>query len=350
MRTYGFGIVGCGMISAFHAMALAEVPNAKLVAVSSRSEEKRAKLADQYGCGSHADYHELVARDDVDIVCLCTPSGAHLEPAQAAARAGKHVVVEKPIEVTLERVDALIDVCDKNNVRLFGIYPYRVTEGIIALKAAVDAGRFGRLAVGDAYNKWWRSQAYYDSDAWRGTSKLDGGGACMNQGIHAIDLIQWLMGPVESVYGITSCLAHERIEVEDTAVAALRYRNGAMGVIECTTSVHPGFSRKIEVHGDAGSVVLDNERVVTWEFADEMPEDAEIRERLDARTSAGVAGVADPGAISHENFRELFKDFLAALDDNKPPVADGRDGRKAVEIILAIYESSRTGQAVKLPL
>ena len=349
MKEYGFGIVGCGMISAFHAQAIAELPNAELVAVSSRNEGNRRKLTEKYDCDGVADYNALVARDDVDLVCICTPSGAHLEPAQSAARAGKHVVVEKPIEVTLERADALIRACDENHVRLCSIYPYRFTEAAIVLKDAVDAGRFGRITVGDCYNKWFRTQEYYDSGAWRGTWRLDGGGACMNQGIHAIDLIQWYMGPVDTVYALTDCLAHERIEVEDTAVAALRYKSGAMGVIECTTSIHPGFARKIEIHGDKGTVVMENERVATWDFAEERPEDAGIRDRLNARKMADMAGVADPGTISYVNFRELFKDFLNALDTGGDPVADGHEGRKALEIIMAIYHSARTGAPVQLP-
>ena len=244
MKTYGFGIVGCGMISRFHADGLSEVPNAKLVAVSSRADANRQKMAAKYGCDTHADYRELVARKDIDIITIATPSGAHLEPVLAAARAGKHVIVEKPIEITLARCDAMIKACKENHVMLCGIFPYRFTPGARALKRAVDQGRFGRLTVGDAYNKWYRTQDYYDSGAWRGTWKLDGGGATMNQGIHAVDLIQWYLGPVAAVTAFTDCLTHERIEIEDTAVAALRYRNGALGVIECATSVYPGFPRK----------------------------------------------------------------------------------------------------------
>jgi len=350
VKTYGFGIIGCGMISEFHAAGLAEVPQARLVAAAEPVEARRKAFGEKYGCEGHADYNEMLRRDDVDVVCICTPSGAHMAPAVAAATAGKHVVVEKPIEITLERADAVIRACDENNVKLCAIFTYRFSEGTKALKAAVDAGRFGRITVGDAYNKWWRTQAYYDSGEWRGTWALDGGGACMNQGIHAVDLIQWMMGPVDTVYALTDCLTHERIEVEDTAIAVLRYKSGAMGVIECTTSIHPGFARRIEVHGDKGSVILENDRVATWDFADELPEDAEIRERLGVHAGPEKSGVADPKTISHVNFREMFKDFLNALETGGDPVVDGPEGRKAVEIITAIYQSSRTGAPVKLPL
>ena len=350
MKTYGFGIVGCGMISEYHAAAIADLPNARLVAGADIVEKNRKKFMEKHGCEAAADYRELMSRKDIDVVCVCTPSGAHLEPAVAAARAGKHVIVEKPIEITLERADAVIRACDENRVRLCTIFPYRFTEGAIALKAAIDQGRFGRITVGDAYNKWWRTQAYYDSGAWRGTWKLDGGGACMNQGIHAVDLIQWYLGPVESVCAFADCLAHERIEVEDTAVAAVRYRSGAMGVIECTTSVYPGLSRKIEIHGDQGTVIMADETFIRWEFAQERPEDKDIRTRLAFGKGFVGAGAADPSAISYVHHREQIKDFLHAIDTGSQPVCDGREGRKSVEIILALYRSARQGQYVTLPL
>ncbi len=355
MAIYGFGIIGCGMISEFHAAAIAELENAKLVAVSSRHEENARKLTDKYGVPWHKDYKELVARDDVDIVCVCTPSGVHLEPAVAAAEAKKHVVVEKPIEVTLDRGDQIIQTCDENKVRLCAIFPYRFQECTQIIKQAVDEGRFGVLTVADCYNKWWRTQEYYDNGGWRGTWKLDGGGALMNQGIHAVDLLQWFMGPVKSLYALTDTRCHDRIEVEDTAVAVLRFANGAMGVIEATTSIHPGFARRMEVHGSGGSAVLDGEDILTWDFAEERPEDAEVRERFAQKTSVGAsapkaAGASDPRAISHELHRCQFEDFLRALETGAEPMVDGREGRKALEIILAIYESAKRREAVKLPL
>ena len=349
MESYRFGIIGCGMISEFHAAGMAEVPNAKLTAVASRHEDNRRKLTDQYGCEGHEDYREMVRRDDVDIVCICTPSGAHLEPALAAAEAGKHVICEKPLEVTLERCDEMIRACEENSVRLCGIFPYRFTPGARTLREAVDAGRFGRLTVGDACNKWFRDQAYYDSGEWRGTWKLDGGGACMNQGIHAVDLVQWYMGDVETVYGSADCLAHERIEVEDTAVAAIRYKSGAMGVIECATSCFPGLPRQIELHGDKGTVVMAQEHFARWEFAEERPEDEEIRRTLSVPTDTG-SGAANARDISHENFREEFKDVLHALDTDSPLPIEGREARKSVEIILALYRSAKRGEPVTLPL
>src|SRR5437899_12834788 len=255
----GVGIVGCGMIARFHVRALNDIPGTRVAAVFDQIPANAAKLQkevqEQWNirCDVAADLDALVKHKDVDIVIIGTPSGNHMDPAVAAANAGKHVVVEKPMEVTLERCDKIIDACDKNKVKLCTIFPSRFTDANRALKDAVDAGRFGRLTLGETTCKWWRSQAYYDQGGWRGTWALDGGGALMNQAIHNVDLLLWMMGPATHIMGFTTLLAHERIEVEDTAVAALRFANGALGVIQATTSVHPGLPKSLAVHGDRGT-------------------------------------------------------------------------------------------------
>src|SRR5262245_51137551 len=279
----GVAIVGCGMIARFHARALAEIPGAAIVAVADSDVPRAHKLAGELGLGADRVYAELpplLARRDVDIVIVATPSGVHMEPAVAAANAGKHVVVEKPLEITLERCDRIIEACDRNRVQLCTIFPSRFADANRALKNAVDAGRFGRLTLGETTCKWWRPQSYYDEGGWKGTRALDGGGALMNQAIHNVDLLLWMMGPVKLVTGFTATLAHERIEVEDTAIACLRFTSGALGVIEATTSVYPGFPKTIAVHGDRGSVVVEQEDVLRWEFAAETEEDRAIRQRF----------------------------------------------------------------------
>ena len=198
-RTYGFGIVGCGMIAGFHARAIAELARGRLVACQSRSPASTARFAAEWGCRAYDDLAALLADPAVDVVTICTPSGAHMEPAVAAARAGKHVIVEKPLEITLARCDAIIDACRKGGVKLATIFPSRFNDSSQRVEAAVDAGRFGRLTLGDAYVKWFRTQAYYDSGAWRGTWQLDGGGALMNQAIHSVDLLNWMAGPVVEI-------------------------------------------------------------------------------------------------------------------------------------------------------
>jgi predicted dehydrogenase len=217
------------------------------------------------------------------------------------------------------------------------------------LKQAVDQGRFGRVTVGDAYVKWYRTQQYYDSGAWRGTWKLDGGGALMNQAIHSVDLLIWLMGPVAEVSAYTATLAHERIEVEDVAVAALRFANGALGVIEATTAAYPGSLKRIEIHGSAGSAVLEEENIKTWQFSKMTNRDRALLERMADRTRTG-GGAADPAAIGHHGHARQFRDFAEAIRKGRAPSIDGAEGRKAVEVILAVYKSARTGRAVKLPV
>src|SRR5262245_40435272 len=217
MGRHGFGIVGCGMIAEFHTRAIADVRGAKLVAAYSRNQwnaDKVAKIAAESGmpgCSTYTELEPMLDRDDIDIVCVCTPSGAHAEPAIAAARAGKHVVVEKPLEITLARCDRIIRACEQAGVKLCTIFPSRFSPANLQLKKAIDGGRFGRLTLGDTYVKWWRSQQYYDSGGWRGTWGLDGGGALMNQAIHNVDLLYWLMGEVSEITAMTGTLAHQRI-------------------------------------------------------------------------------------------------------------------------------------------
>ena len=345
----GFGIVGCGMISNFHARALEETRGARLVACFDQRPDAARKFAESAGCKPYDALDDMLRDPAVDAIGIATPSGAHMEPAVAAARAGKHVIVEKPLEITLRRCDAIIDACEKAGVKLATIFPSRFHDSSIKLKRAVDGGRFGRLTVGDAYVKWWRTQEYYDSGAWRGTWALDGGGALMNQAIHTVDLLTWLMGPVAELTSMTATLAHERIEVEDTAMAALRFENGALGVIQATTAAYPGYLKRIELHGTDGSAVLEEEDLKKWDFKKPTAADRRIQEDMkNARSTGG--GASDPAAIGHHGHAVEFKDFVDAIQKDRTPSIDGREGRRSVEIILAIYKAAETGRAVTLPL
>jgi predicted dehydrogenase len=344
---FGFGIIGCGMISKFHALAIADIRGAKLVACYDSYAPAAARLAETTGCQAYETIKQLLADDRVQIVTICTPSGAHLEPAVAAARAGKHVVVEKPLEVTLARCDRIIGQCEKHGVVLSTIFPSRFHESARLIKQAVDKGRFGRLTLGDAYVKWYRTQQYYDSGAWRGTWKLDGGGALMNQAIHSVDLLTWLMGPVESISAHTGLLAHKNIEVEDVAVANVRFTNGALGVIEATTAAFPGYLKRIEIHGSEGSAVLEEEDIKVWDFARTTKADAALKERMAGRTKTG-GGAADPAAIGHHGHAAQFADVLKAIKNGTRPAIDGHEGRRSVQIITGIYKAAQTGRTVKL--
>jgi UDP-N-acetyl-2-amino-2-deoxyglucuronate dehydrogenase len=346
----GFAVVGCGMIARFHVRALADVPGTRVAALVTRNPASADKLMAETGLSAvpvFTDLADALKRPDVDVVIVTTPSGVHLDTAIAAANAGKHVVVEKPLEITPERCDRIIAACDRNRVQLCTIFPSRFHDANVALKKAVDAGRFGRLTLGETTCKWWRTQAYYDEGGWKGTQALDGGGALMNQGIHNVDLLLWMMGDATHVTGFTATLAHERIEVEDTAVACLRFKNGALGVIQATTSVAPGLPKTIAVHGDRGTAVIEQEDILKWDFTTEQPEDVTIKERFAHKVGAS-GGSSDPKAISHQGHARQLADFVRAIQTKTAPRVDGREGRKAVAVICAIYESMRTGKVVAL--
>ncbi|TWU12778.1 Glucose--fructose oxidoreductase precursor [Symmachiella macrocystis] len=346
----GFGLVGCGMIASFHARAIEDLRGAKIVALFDSFPASAERLAKSIpGVAVYSDYGEFLKHPGLDIVNVCTPSGAHMEVAVKAANAKKHVVVEKPLEITLKRCDKIIEACKKNKVKLATILPSRFSGANMALKKAIDSGRFGKLTLGDTYVKWWRSQEYYDSGGWRGTWALDGGGAYMNQAIHNVDLLYWLMGDVAEVSGITDRLAHERIEVEDTGVATVRFKNGALGVLEATTSAYPGLLKKTEIHGTTGTAIVEQDDILLWDFAKSTKKDDTIRETF-AKKAGSTGGASDPSAISYAGHLAQLKDFIKAIKTNSTPVIDGREGRKSVEIILAIYKSSHTGRRVQLPL
>ncbi len=345
----GFGIVGCGMIANFHAEAIAHLRGAKLIGCYSSTFASAEKFAQERNCIAYAELEAMLANPEIQIITICTPSGAHLDPAVAAAKAGKHVVVEKPLEITLGRCDAIIAACRRYGVKLCTIMPSRFGAANQELKKALTEGRFGRLTLGDTYVKWWRTQAYYDSGGWRGTWDLDGGGAYMNQAIHNVDLLQWFMGDVAAVTAFTGTLAHERIEVEDTGVAAIQFANGAIGTMTATTSAWPGFLKKTEIHGTEGSVIVEQDDILFWEFLKKSPRDRSIQEKY-ARKTGNTGGASDPKAISFQGHLNQFKDFINAIQTGRKPLVDGEEGRKSVEIILAIYKSAWTGKRVELPL
>lgn len=340
------GLIGCGMISEFQAEAIGQIPGAEIAGFQDEIVERARQRAEQYGARAYESLREMLADDGVDAVSICTPSGAHQEPAVDAAGAGKHVMVEKPIEITTERADAIIRACRKAGVRLGAIFPRRFEDSSRVVKKAVDEGRFGTLVLADVAIKWYRDQEYYDTGGWKGTWKLDGGGALMNQGIHGIDLLQWLLGGIESVTGFMATRAHSRIEVEDVASAAVRFRNGALGSILGTTGAWPGSKIRTEICGSAGHVVLQDEVIHAWEFEKELPGDAEVRKTFGPREGLSGGGAADPRAISCEGHRRQFADFVEAIRTGKSPRIDGAEGRQAVAIITSIYRSAREGRTI----
>lgn len=345
-KTYGFGIVGAGMIGNFHAEAIKQLPNAKLVAICDNAPGMAGKFGEKHGCAAYEDVESLLNHKDVDVITVATPSGLHSDVAVAAARHGKHCLVEKPLDITLDRIDRTIEAHDKAGTTLGGIFNMRFMQTTRLFKKAVDEGRFGRLTYGMAYGPWWRDQKYYDQGGWRGTWKLDGGGALMNQGIHTIDLLQWLMGPVKRVSAMCKMLAHERIEVEDTGVATLEFANGALGTLACTTSMWPGHFRIVEVSGSNGTVAMADQKFFFWQFRQDKPMDEQVRREFMEFPAVSI-GAANPSAgMTADNHRDNFAEFLAAIDEKRKPSIDGLEARKAVQIILAVYESAKQGGKV----
>jgi UDP-N-acetyl-2-amino-2-deoxyglucuronate dehydrogenase len=342
----GFGIVGTGMIAAYHAQAIAQTPGARLAGLVSRSPEKARSFASKHGIPVvTSTIEELVARTDIHVVTVTTPSGAHQEPALTAIRAGKHVIVEKPLEIAPERADRIIAAADQANVRLAVIFQGRFGSGAQIVKAALDAGRFGRLVLCSAAVKWHRTADYYKTP-WKGTWDLDGGGALMNQAIHGLDLLQWFAGLPEEVFAWSAHTVHTGIEADDTTCASLRFANGAIGTVEASTAVWPGWARRIELCGEHGSICLEDDHIARWDFAGAEPGDDAIRRT--PRSDALGSGAGTPGGISLAGHLRQIQDMVEAIRDNRPPAIDGREGRKAVALVHAIYESAKSGKPVKL--
>lgn len=339
-----FALIGAGNIAKIYVDALAHIPEAEISVVCSRTEETGRALAAQADADWLPSFQEAVTRSDVDAVIAATPSGTHMEIAVAGAAAGKHLLIEKPVDITLPRIDAMLEAAQQAGVVLACVFPQRFTAGARQAKAALEAGRLGRLTLCDAVVKWHRPQSYYDGN-WRGTWALDGGGALMNQSIHFIDLLQWLAGPVAAVQGATATLAHE-METEDTAGALLRFEHGALGTIQGATSSWPGEPARVSLHGDRGTIIIEEGNIIRWELADATPEEKSAR--LAGEESGSGAG--DPMAIGFERHRRQLVDFIEATQTGRAPAIDGTEARKSVEIIRAIYRSAASGQVVNLPL
>ena len=336
MKIWKFGIVGAGLIADFHAKAIINLENASLIGICGSNPDKTRRLAEKYNCKTFENTEELMCADDIEIVVIATPSGAHLEPTIAAAQHRKHVICEKPLEISLERIDTMIEAHHLAGTKLGGIFNYRYHETVKYLKSAIDSGRFGTITYASVHVPWWRSDDYY-KDSWHGTLKLDGGGALMNQAIHMIDLLQHLMGPVDSLQAYTATLGHS-IEAEDTGAAVLRFKNNALGVIYGSTASFPGQFRRIEITGTKGTVIQVENSFKVWQFADQTEADNEIFNRFNQVEGGG--GVSDPGAIPFEPHAKNISAFIDALEFGKAFEINGQEARKAVEIVLAIYTSA----------
>lgn len=337
MKIWNFGIIGAGLIADFHARAIQSLQNARLVGICGSSPGKVNALAQKYSCRAFSDLEEILRSGDIEIVTIATPSGAHMHPAIEAAKFRKHVICEKPLEISLDRIDRMIKAHEEAGTRLGGIFNYRFNDTLGYLKKAIDGGRFGTITYASVHVPWWRNEAYY-SGSWHGTLELDGGGALMNQSIHMIDILQYLMGPVDSLQAYVATLAH-KIEVEDTAAAVLQFKNKALGVIYGSTASFPGQFRHLEITGTKGTVIQIENSFKVWQFADQTRDDDEIMNSFSRIEGGG--GVSDPAAIPFEPHARNIEAFIKSVETGKPFEVDGMEARKAVEIIVAIYSSAR---------
>lgn len=341
-----FGIIGCGVIGPWHARAITDTEEAELVACCDVIEERARKLAQDFEIENiYTDYHQLLARPDVDAVCICTPSGLHGVMAIDAARAGKHVMCEKPVEITLPKIDEMVKACRDSDVKLGVIFQRRTSPMWSRIKNAIDSGCLGKIVLGDAYLKYYRSQEYYDSGDWRGTWEMDGGGALMNQGVHMVDILRWIMGPVETVYAQADHLVRD-IEVEDTACAVLKFASGAFGVLQGTTSVYPGMNHRLEFHGEKGTILVDCETIAKWDVPDDNGTCGGCGHGgVDIKVGTAETEVTSVATQGHQL---QIEDLCRAIKEDRDPMVTGEEARKAVEVILAVYESARTGLPVSL--
>ncbi|WP_406047028.1 Gfo/Idh/MocA family protein [Kribbella sp. NBC_00889] len=339
-----FAVVGAGVIGETHARLITSLPEgSELVAVVDVEADRAIALSDKYGGEPMTDLKQACARPDIDAVSICLPSGYHADAAITALEAGKHVIVEKPIDVTLAAADRLIDAEQQTGLTVAVISQRRFQHAPAFMHQAVADGRLGRITTGIAESAFWRSQEYYDSGGWRGTVALDGGGALMNQGIHVVDLLLWMLGDPVEVQAYSDRLAHDRIEVEDTVAATVRFRSGAIGSIVATTSAYPGRPVRLSVYGDRGSAVIENDDLIVFDAAD-AESTAETQSVADGQP-AGGASVTQSVADAH---RDQYLDFIEAVRDGRPPSIGTRDARRALEVVLGIYESARTGAPVHL--
>ena len=342
MRELNFALVGCGRIAKRHSelLGLSQIKNAKLVAVCDLVSEKAEKIARQFSVPHFTDMHEMMQTVNVDIVVVLTESGKHAEHVVSLAQYGKHIVVEKPMALTLNDADAMIQACNESGAKLFVVKQNRFNVPVVKLGQVLKAGRFGKLVLGTVRVRWCRHQAYYDQDPWRGTWALDGG-VLTNQASHHVDLLQWMMGDVDSVFAM-STTALAKIETEDTAVVALRFKSGALGIIEATTAARPtDLEGSISILGEGGSVEVGGfavNQMKVWKFAQPDKDDDQVMERYSV----------NPPSVYGFGHQAYYEHVVDSILNNAPHHVDGLQGRKSLELISAIYESVETGREVAL--
>lgn len=339
MSKIRFAIVGCGHIAKKHAEAIKNAEGAELIAVCDTIPENMEFYTSEYGAKPYINYDEMILNPEIDVINICTPSGSHAPLTVKAANAGKHIVVEKPIALSLKDTDAMIEACEKNNVKMAVLHPNRFRPAMLELRKAMDEGRFGKLSHANATVRWNRDQAYYDQAPWRGTKEFDGG-VLMNQAIHNLDLLVWMMGDVEEVYSMAATRLRN-IEAEDVSTGVVRFKNGSLGVIEAATTIYPkNFEESLSIFGENGTVKIGGKTanfVEHWQMESIVEEEAEkIKECIKE----------DPfGKPGHQ---WIIEDMIEAIKEDRHPIVNGIEGKKALELVIALYESAESGQPVKI--
>ena len=328
------GLIGSGNITQTHARAASAIPGVQLSAIYGTNPQTVARLATEHHSKPYTDFAAFLAHKPLDLVILGTPSGLHADQGVAAAQQGLHVLTEKPIDISTRKADALIAAADKANVKLAVIFQDRLKPNIQRLKHWLDRGLLGKPLLVDARVKWYRPPDYYSSSKWRGTFALDGGGALINQAIHTVDLLLWLLGDVLRVQARTATILH-KIEAEDTAVANLEFANGAVGTLLATTAAYPGYPRRLEITGTEGTVILEHDRIIAADLRNPPPDFAAITPG-DSNQSASSAAVTD---IS--GHKAILEDFLHAIANNTQPICNGREGRRSLALVASIYHSAQ---------
>lgn len=336
----GFGISGWGNIASHHARSISELKDCKLLAGVSRDEKKLLTMEQEFGMKGYQSFEEMLKHPEINVICICTPSGYHLDHALLAAEAGKHLIIEKPLEITVSRAQQIIKTCKENSVKLSCVFQNRFSDDYQKTVKAVREGLLGKLVLGNAYIKWFRDQAYYDGSDWRGTLRGDGGAALINQGIHTIDLLQHVMGPVRSVFGTTRTVSHN-IEGEDLGVAILEFENGSLGTIEGSTSIYQGFPEKLEIHGTEGSIVLEGGKIVTWRTSKGLTKTTD-------QTENPGDGSSDPMGIGYALHKKQIRYIADAILQDRRPLIDGEEGLKSLKVVEGIYRSALTGEKIML--
>ena len=340
--TIHIGLIGGGNISQTHARAARAIAGVAIAAVYGTNPNKVAALCREHGGKAYHDFDTFLSHRPMDMVAIGSPSGLHAAQGVAAAKRGLHVLTEKPIDISTERADVLIDAAERAGVKLGVMFQDRVKPGIRQVHEWVKSGVMGNPLLVDARVKWYRPPEYYSGSRWRGTLALDGGGALINQAIHTVDLLLWLFGDVVRVQARTATVLH-KIEAEDTALALLEFASGMMGVLQATTAAYPGYPRRVEVTGTEGTVILEHDRILVANLRNAAPDVGAVAP--DENQSASSAAVSD-----FRGHQALFEDFIRAIEQNQAPICDGREGRRSIALVEAIYRAARDGGTVWLPV